>query len=255
LVAGGSGNVGRGVTRRLAEAGLPVTFTYAANAARAEGLAEQLRSEGLRVWACRMDLTDVASVDAALAFTEGQGGPLRTVVCASGARVPFDNLADFDIATVERFMNEDALGSYRLVRGAVSLLRANGGGSITLCTTMALSRVIGFDGISPFSKGAVSALVRQIAWEEARHGIRCNETPIAIVVPGAKMGGDVDVSVKYDAEQRERMMAVMGQISAMMRLPGPFSPESVGDHCAFLASDQARYITGQSVAVDGGAAL
>jgi NAD(P)-dependent dehydrogenase (short-subunit alcohol dehydrogenase family) len=254
LVAGGSGNVGRGVTRRLAEAGLPVTFTYGGDAARAEALADQLRGEGLKAWACRMDLGDVASIDAAVAFAEAHG-PLRTVASAFGARVPFDNLVDFDIPTVERFLNEDAMGCYRLVHRVTPALRANGGGSITICTTMALSRVIGFDGLSPFSKGAVSALVRQVAWEEARHGVRCNETPISIVVPEGRLGEPSDLAARYDPVQRERMTAVIGQIGAMMRLPGPFAPEEVGDLVAFLASDQARHITGQCVGVDGGATL
>jgi NAD(P)-dependent dehydrogenase (short-subunit alcohol dehydrogenase family) len=254
LVAGGSGNVGCGVTRRLAEAGLRVIFTYGGNAERAEALAQRLRGEGLSVWACRMDLGDVESIDAAVDLAQ-QHGPLRTVASAFGARVPFDNLVDFDIATVERFLNDDAMGCYRLVHRVTPALRANGGGSITICTTMALSRVIGFDGLSPFSKGAVSALVRQIAWEEARHGVRCNETPISIVVPEGRVGEGSDLAARYDPVQRERMTAVIGQIGAMMRLPGPFRPEEVGDLVAFLASDQARHITGQCVGVDGGATL
>jgi NAD(P)-dependent dehydrogenase (short-subunit alcohol dehydrogenase family) len=201
-----------------------------------------------------MDLGDPASIDAVVAFAQ-QHGRLHTVACAFGARVPFDNLVDFDLATVERFLNEDAMGCYRLVHRVVPALRAGGGGSITLCTTIALSRVIGFDGLSPFSKGAVSALVRQVAWEEARHGVRCNETPISLVVPKGRLADGAEASGRYDAEQRARMTAVVRQISSMMRLPGPFRPEEVGDLVAFLASDQARHITGQSVAIDGGATL
>lgn len=92
LVAGGSGNVGAGITRRMAEAGLPVVFTYVGNEARAEGLADKLRSEGLKVWARKMDMCAPDSIDAAIAFAEDKGGPLRTVSCAAGAFVPFNNL-------------------------------------------------------------------------------------------------------------------------------------------------------------------
>ena len=93
LVAGGTGNVGAGITRRLAEAGLPVVFTYRGNAARAEALAETLKGEGLKAWARQMDMTDAASIDAAIAFAEAQGGPLRTVACAAGAHAPAKSAA------------------------------------------------------------------------------------------------------------------------------------------------------------------
>jgi NAD(P)-dependent dehydrogenase (short-subunit alcohol dehydrogenase family) len=255
LVAGGGGNVGAGVTRRLAEAGLPVIFTYKGNAARAEAIAEPLRQAGCRVWARQMDMTDPASIDAALDFAEAQAGPLRTVACAAGAPVPFDNIADFDIETVKTFFDEDGMAYYRLVNRVVPRLRANGGGSITLSTTIGLARVIGFDGISPFSKGAVDALVRQIAWEEARHGIRCNAIPISIIVPTSVSAAALGAGASSDPQQQERIAALIGQIMSWLRLPGPYSPESAGDLFAFLASDQARYVTGQSVAIDGGATL
>jgi len=254
LVAGGSGNVGAGVTRRLAEAGLPVIFTYVGREARAEDLAARLRSEGLKVWARRMDMCDAASIDAALDFAQAQGGPVRTVACAAGAWVPFENIADFSIAAVEKFFHEDGMANYRLVNRAVPVLRANGGGSITLCTTIGLSRVIGFDGISPFSKGAVEALIRQIAWEEAKHGIRANTVPISMVHAEGKADAESMAKI-MPPDQLEMAQALIGQIFGWMRLPGPYSPESAGDLFAFLASDQARYITGQSVAIDGGATL
>jgi NAD(P)-dependent dehydrogenase (short-subunit alcohol dehydrogenase family) len=255
LVAGGAGNVGQGVTRRLAEGGLPVVLTYRAAAARAEALAGALRDEGLKVWARQMDLTDAGSIDAAIAFAETKGGPLRTVACAAGATVPFNNIADFSIAEVEQFFHEDGMANYRLLHRAVPALRANGGGSITLCTTIGLSRVIGFDGISPFSKAAVDSLIRQIAWEEASHGIRGNTVQISVTVP-EKAGADIAaLAQSFKAEQFERVQALMAQIWGMMRIRGPYPPEAAGDLFAFLASDQARYITGQRFALDGGAIL
>jgi NAD(P)-dependent dehydrogenase (short-subunit alcohol dehydrogenase family) len=254
LVAGGSGNVGAGVTRMLAQAGLPVTFTYRADAARAEALAEQLRGEGLKAWARQMDMGDAASIDAAIAFAQEKGGRLHTVACTAGAQVPFNNIADFDIAEVEAFFSADGMAYYRLVHRAVPVLRAGGGGSITLCTTIALTRAIAYDGISPFSKGAVDALVRQIAWEEASHGIRCNAVPISWIV--ARSSADIDRQVAtLPSPVRERMEAMLRQVEAMVRLPDPIKPERAGELFAFLASDQARFVTGQSVAIDAGATL
>jgi NAD(P)-dependent dehydrogenase (short-subunit alcohol dehydrogenase family) len=253
LVAGGAGSVGRGVTRRLAEAGLPVTLTYLGDADRAEAIAGGLRDEGLKVWACQMDMREAASIDTAIAFAQQQGGRLHTVACAAGAPVPFNALADFDIAEVERFLDSDGMAYYRLVNRVVPVLRAGGGGSITLCTTIALFRVIAYDGISPFSKGAVDALVRQIAWEEARNDIRCNAVPISWIAP---RDTDWDALIAHMPEPTgPRFAALLGQIKTMLRLPGPARPEVAGDLFAFLASDQASFLTGQSIAIDGGATL
>jgi NAD(P)-dependent dehydrogenase (short-subunit alcohol dehydrogenase family) len=253
LLAGGWGNVGVGITRRLAEAGLPVISTYVSNSARAEAAAEKLRAEGLKVWARQMDMGEAASIDAAIAFAEQTAGKLHTVACTSGVTVPFNNLADFTIEEVESFFSGDGMGYYRLVNRVVPALRRNGGGSITLCTTFALLRVIAFDGISPFSKGAVDAMVRQIAWEEAQHNIRCNSVPISWVVESDALTDEWLASIP--SPTGERMKALIYQIRDMMRLKGPVPPTSIGDLFAFLASDQARKITGQSVSVDGGATL
>jgi NAD(P)-dependent dehydrogenase (short-subunit alcohol dehydrogenase family) len=254
IVAGGTGNVGAGVTRRLAEAGLPVTFTYVANADRALALEAKLRGEGLKVWARQMDMGDPASIDSAIAFAQEQGGRLHTVTCTAGARVPFNTIADFDIATVERFFDTDAMAYYRLVHQAVPVLRAGGGGSITLCTTIALTRCIAFDGISPFSKGAVDALVRQVAWEEGRNKIRCNAVPISWIAPYT--AEEIDAAVARMAPpENERAAVMVNHIKSMIRMPGPGKPEMAGDLFAFLASDQASFLTGQSITVDGGITL
>jgi NAD(P)-dependent dehydrogenase (short-subunit alcohol dehydrogenase family) len=254
LVAGGCGAVGAGVTRQLAVAGLPVTFTYVGNEARARELETRMRDQGLRVWARRMDLNEPASIDEAISFAQSQGGRLHTIACTAGARVPHDNIADLEIEKVERFMAGDVMAYYRLVNRGVPVLRAGGGGSITLCTTIALARVICFDGISPFSKGAVHALARQVAWEEAAHGIRCNTVPISWVSTESS-----EVTRKrlesVSSPKRERFTALFDQIRTMMRLPGPVPPEQVGNLFAFLASEQAAFITGQSISADGGATL
>jgi NAD(P)-dependent dehydrogenase (short-subunit alcohol dehydrogenase family) len=254
LVAGGAGNVGLGVTRRLAEAGLPVTFTYVGNEARARAIETEMQGEGLKVWARQMDMRDAASIDEAIAFAQEKGGRLHTVACTSGAPVPFANLADFDIATVEKFFDADGMAYYRLVHQAVPVLRAGGGGTITLCTTFALFRVLSFDGISPFSKGAVDALVRQIAWEEAKHNIRCNAVPIGIVVgqPLEVVEAAMDL---WPEPERPMAKAMFQHVKSLQRIVGTTNPNAAGDLFAFLASDQGKSLTGQSVALDHGATL
>ena len=254
FVAGGTGNVGAGVVRRLAQAGLDVTFTYRSNRAGAEALQQDLLRRQLNARAVPMDTADEISIDAALDLAEDYGGPLRTVACVMGAPVPFNRIADFAIEEVEAFVSADALACYRVVHAVVPRLRANGGGSITIATTIATARVIDYDGVSPFSKGALQALVQQVAAEEAEHGIRCNDVAIGLVVD-ASLEEVASVALLLDSPVRERFEALMTQMEGLLRLRRPASPDEAGNLFAFLASDQAAFITGQRVAIDGGITL
>jgi NAD(P)-dependent dehydrogenase (short-subunit alcohol dehydrogenase family) len=257
LVAGGTGSVGQGVTRRLAQAGVPVIFTYRSGEERAIAFERELRADGLDATRCQMDLGDVASIDAAIAVALAKGGRLHTVAYAAGPSIPFDNLADLAPAAAEKFFVDDAMGCYRLFHSALPHLRKGGGGSLLTCTTIALKRVIVYDGISPFSKGAVDALVRQLAAEEAQHGIRCNAVAIGWVSPQSldEMLAQLPPVKAEPIAWEEKLAVLIEQLRGLVRMGRPAVPDEAGNLFAFLASDQAAYITGQSIAFDGGATL
>lgn len=258
LVPGGTGRVGEGITRRLAAAGVPLVFTYRSSAERALALEAELREAGHQVWSQPLEMTDAGSIRAALDRVERECGRLHTVACGSGVPVSFNTLVDFPVDEVERFLFGDALGYYRLFHEAVPVLRANGGGSLVACTTIATRRVIAFDGLSPLSKGSVDALVRQVAAEEAMHNIRCNGVAIGWVdhmtieqvrdwIPR--------VNPPRPTTIEERLTVLLNQMMDIVRLGRPGTLTEAGDLFAFLASDQASYVTGQIIALDGGATL
>lgn len=253
LVAGGTGSVGRGVVTQLAAAGLPVTFTYRGSEDAARRLAAALTADGGRVQAVRMDAGDVDSIGAAIAAAEELGGPLATVAWAVGATVPFNTIADFTVEEVAAFVEGDTMACYRFLHEVVPVLRRNGGGSVTAATTIATHRVLAYDGISPFSKGAVQALLRQLAAEEAAHGIRCNDVAVGMVfdLPVADVRTAMEGVEGVDAE---RLRALLDQLHDLARL-GSAQPVDAGNLFAFLASDQAAMITGQRIALDGGMTL
>ncbi|MCK9541045.1 MAG: SDR family oxidoreductase [Novosphingobium sp.] len=258
LVTGGTGTVGEGIVRGLCEADVPLVFTYLEQANRARELEADLQSKGHDVAAIAMDMSDAASIGAALDLVVARHGRVHTVACGSGVPVLFDQIADFPIADVEKFLWEDALGYYRVFHEAVPRLRVGGGGSITTCTTIASRRVIAYDGISPLSKGSVEMLVRQIAAEEAAHGIRANAVAIGWVARDTieRYRAMVrDTLIANPATRDERLIALMAQLLDMLRLQRLATPAEAGNLFAFLASDQAAYITGQSIALDGGATL
>ncbi len=260
LVCGGTGNVGQGVVRRIAQAGVPTIFTYRGNKDAADALEAELRGQGLQVWARQMEMGDDASVDATIAFAQEQAGRLHTVLVPAGAPVPFNRLADFTTEQVEDFVKGDALAFFRIVHRVTPHFRKAGGGSFVLCSTFALRRIIDFDGISPFSKGAVEALIRQVAAEEAPHGIRCNGVGISVVVPTTaeqlREHLPPDPGAGKEVTDPDQMMInLLYRVTGWMRNQRIAKPEEAGDLFAFLASDQAAFISGQVVTIDGAAAL
>lgn len=252
IVVGGAGGVGEGVTRRLAEAGLPVVFTYRENAARARALAHELKLQSLSVWAHEMDAGSPAAVQETIKFAEDVAGTLRTLVYAAGPRVPFEKFADFEDAVVHDFVKEDAVDQSRVVRYAVRALRASGGGSVTLCSTIAVNRMLEFDGLSAFSKASVGAMARQIAWEEGPHNIRCNVVGISMVTSDTP---SVTLTDLYNGTQLDFVSSIVSDIGKKIRLPRKCFPSDAGNLFAYLASEEARFVTGQVINLDGGASL
>lgn len=255
LVSGGTGRVGEGTVRRLAQAGVPTVFTYNSNADKAQELEAELRGEGHEVHAVPMALTDGASIDAAIArAVEAGGGRMHGIAWGGGPMVPFGRMADLSEDALKHYLDVDALGAHRLFSRGVKLMRETGGGSLVACTTIANYQVVDFDGASPYSKATVEAMVRQIAAEEAEHGIRCNAVPISWVF-------DVDAEEQIaqlsevPEPTRNLMVAIIRQMAAGTRVGRPATILEAGNLFAFLLSNEASYITGQSIRLDGGFSL
>lgn len=257
LVTGGTGKVGEGVVRRLADAGVPLVFTYRKDAADADALCGELRGAGHQVHAQRMDMGDPDSITKALDRVTAEYGRLHGVACAGGPKFDFHRLMDVPVEEAERFVHDDALGVFRVLHAATPILRAHGGGTFTVCTTIATRRAFEFDGLSPLSKGSVDALIHHVAAEEAAHGIRCNGVAIGWVESRTieQVRAQTRPGPANPATKAERINALMEQMLRLARLGRPVTPGEAGDLFAFLASDQAKYLTGQIIALDAGALL
>lgn len=256
LVTGGTGSVGGGIVRQLAKAGVPVVFTYRGNTDKADQLANEVHDAGGQAWTQAMDMEDEGSVKAAVDRVIAECGSIHGLAVGAGQMVSFNNLMDFTVEQAAQFMNVDALGYFRLFRAVTPFLREQRGGSITSCSTHAMRRVLAYDGISPFSKGSVEAMVRQVAAEEGKYNIRCNAVGIGWVQPGeadfSKIPPKPDVE---PSDEMGRMMVLMRQLVDQARIPRAGTPEDAGNLFAFLASNEAAYLTGQIIDIDGGLAL
>nr|WP_298103527.1 SDR family oxidoreductase [uncultured Shinella sp.] len=258
LVTGGTGRLGQGIVRQYARAGVPQVFTYLGNEAMAKALEAELQAEGHEVIAIHMVAEDDASVQAALDRVVAEYGRLHTVAVGAGVPVTFAKMADFSVETIEKFMAGDAIGYFRLFKAAIAIMRKSGGGSIVACSSVATRRVIEFDGISPFSKGSVDALIRQLAYEEAENNIRVNGIAIGwidhMTLEQVREWVPEGQPAKHET-QMEFTQAILDQMSSLVRFHRPGTLEEGGNLAAFLASDQASFLTGQIIAFDGGATL
>jgi 3-oxoacyl-[acyl-carrier protein] reductase len=239
LVVGATGGIGSAVAHRLAAAGSALALTYRTDATRADALVAALPGEP-RAWP--LDLTDADATARVVAEAVAGYGGLHTVVYAAGPHVPMIHLSRVTPQQFRDQLTADAVGFFTLVSAALPPLR-DSRGSLVAVTTAATRRHPVRDGLSAGPKGAIEALVRGIAAEEGRFGVRANCVGPGMTTDGMAVrliaSGDLD-DAALDAARNNIPLRRFG------------TADDVAAAVTFLASDQARYITGQKLDVDGG---
>jgi NAD(P)-dependent dehydrogenase (short-subunit alcohol dehydrogenase family) len=235
LVTGGGAGIGRGITRRLVAEGMRVyicgrTQQHLDETARAvEGMA------GLAI-PVATDVSQEHECEALLARVRQECGALDVLV-HNAALVRGGSLSKTDTDTWRLFYATNVESAYFLARESAALMVARGRGAMVFISTIGALRLhhgmLAYDS----SKCAVEGLARSLALELAPHRIRVN-----CVAPGATNREDFTEEVPAEALRQPYVPLGRKGTSAEM-----------GAAVAFLASDQASYITGQVLCVDGGA--
>jgi NAD(P)-dependent dehydrogenase (short-subunit alcohol dehydrogenase family) len=242
LVTGGSGGLGSAVARMLAARGSNLAITYRLNDAGAASVVADAEALGRRARAWQLDLVDVDATRETLSVIAERFGGIHTLVHAAGPHVPQIHLSRVDPARFKQQVEEEVVAFFNLVQPALPYLRDTAG-CIVAITTAATRRYPVRDGLSAGPKSAIETLVRGIAAEEGRYGIRANCVGPGMLTDGmaARLiaSGDLDDEA-LDVTIRNIALRRFGEAS------------DVAEAVCFLASDRARFITGQLLAVDGG---
>jgi NAD(P)-dependent dehydrogenase (short-subunit alcohol dehydrogenase family) len=245
LVVGGSGGIGGAIAEALAGAGVTLAITYRNNKDAADAVAEDIRSHGGTCSVHRVDLADLGSVNDCLDALVEEHGSIHTIAHAAGTHIDQPYISQTTPEQWRNTMDWDVNGFFHVVHAALPLLRASKG-SIVFVSSSGLRRFPPGDVLSVAPKGAIEALMRGIAREEGRHGIRANNVAVGVVDAGMfpKLIERGELSQAWiDAAMRNTPLRRFG------------TPKEIADAVVFLASERARYITGQTLFVDGGYTL
>ena len=236
LISGGSGGIGAAAAESLARSGFSVAIGWHSGRARAEALAAALRADNCNAMAVPLNVCDRDSVRAALEAVRCHMGAPDTLVLAAG--VARQHLfQDIDEGTWDRIFDVNVKGVYRCVQEALPAMLRRGRGCIVTVASIWGEAGASCESAYAASKGAVIALTKSLAKELGPSGIRVNCVSPGVILTAMTRGLGPETLASLAAE------APLERIGA---------PEDVARAIRYLCSEDADFVTGQVLSVNGG---
>jgi len=239
LVTGASRGMGRAAALALAAAGARVVVHYGRNADEAKSAVEQIRASGGRADAVAADLSAPDGAHTLAALARSLVGERLDIIVANAGISKAAAIEEMTVSDFDNLFAVNVRSPYFLVQQLLPILANNG--SIIFLSSLGGHAVVGALSAYAATKGAIDTLVKYFAVALGPRGIRVNA-----VAPGI-----IDTDMSNFTKTEEGRAAVQG-IQALKRIGQPSDVASV---ITFLASDDAHWITGDIIRVDGGSKL
>lgn len=238
LITGAGQGVGLGIAGALAAEGAALVIT-GRDTVKLEAAADELRRSGAHVATCSGDVRLRESAEQAVQIAVGRFGRLDVLVNNAQSSTPGTKFEDMDDATMRLTIESGLFGTVQHMQVAFPHLKERGGSIVNLGSREGIFGGVGF-GIYAATKEAIRGLSRVAAREWGKYNIRVNVLCPAALSPTA---------TKYLAEFPEQAEMYRKEI-ALGRFGAPM--EDIGPVAVFLAGDDSRYVTGQTINADGG---
>ncbi|MEV1003078.1 SDR family NAD(P)-dependent oxidoreductase [Nonomuraea sp. NPDC050202] len=239
VVTGAASGMGLAIARRLAEREDRVAlFDVQGEAARKA--AHQLSTDlAAGAMGCEVDVTDRDAIDAAVRAVHEKFGPVEILVASAGIE-GYTPVTDITLSEWERILAVNLTGTFQCIQAVVPDMQAAGWGRIVTISSASAQSGAPNRAHYAAAKGGVISLTKALAFELGPAGITVNTIPPGII----------DTPMARDSEKAGNLNVQAAGARMPLRRAG--TVEEIAGTCAFLCSDDAGYITGQTIGVNGG---
>lgn len=235
IVTGGSRGIGAAVARRLAADGARVAVVYRSNRDEADAVVSAIRESGAEAIAVQADVADATSVNAMVSAVREAFGAIDIVINNAGI-LEGQPVGSIDAASFDAQFRTNALSVILVTQAVLPHVPARGGHIVNVSSSLVYRPRAGLS-VYAASKAAVGALTHAFAIELGPRNITVN------AVAPALTRTDMTAPIPDEVKARMRESTPLGRLG---------EPEDIADAIAFLASDEARWITGRTLMTDGG---
>lgn len=238
IITGGSAGIGRQIVRTMADAGYAVAFNYVGAHDDARALAAELEAKGQPVYFAECDVGDKAQVDRFVDDACQWHGHAPDVLVNNAGVQTWASLLDLDEADWDRVIRTNLKGCFLMTQATARMMKERGGGGAIVnlgsgCNKLGFPKLVDYTA----SKGGIEQFTKVSAVELGPFGIRVNCVAPGSIVSERTLVEDPDYEAKWSP------LTPLGRVG---------TPSDVADALMFFASDASRFVTGQTLWVDGG---